>query len=326
MTERANDEAPGVLLVHGQPGSSLIWMRVRPLLRNCGLRVLAVDRPGYRHTGGTATDQFDNAAALAQVLDERLRSPAVVVGHSLGAGIALALAATAPHHVRALVLIAPAAGPGAITATDRVLAAPFLGPAVTWLGFRTAGLALHVPALRRRILTDRIGLSATGADDVVRRITRGDLWRTFTHEQRHLVSDAHLLQQRFGAIQCPTVIVAGTRDRVVSPRVVTAMASELPESSLTTTDTGHLIPIDNPDAVVNAVLHALRWEFRNSLRSSADRTRLTPPNSCDSLGSTQRPERRRSHILKAATHIRAPGIVRAREANPQDTKRSENEK
>jgi len=39
------DEAYGVLLIHGQPGSALIWTRVRPLLHSHGLPVLAVDRP-----------------------------------------------------------------------------------------------------------------------------------------------------------------------------------------------------------------------------------------------------------------------------------------
>lgn len=95
-------EAPVVLLVHGQPGSSLIWARAQPLLHNRGLPVLAVDRPGYGDTGEAASNQFDNAAALAKVRHKQVRSPAVIVGHSLGAGIARALAATAPQHVRAL--------------------------------------------------------------------------------------------------------------------------------------------------------------------------------------------------------------------------------
>src|SRR3981081_1873818 len=148
-----DEHAHSVLLIHGQPGSSLIWTRVRPLLLACGLQVLAIDRPGYGHTTGQALNQFGNAAAIAAVLDEQHTSPTIVVGHSLGAGIALALAATAPHHVRALVLIAPAAGRSAISATDRALAAPILGPTLTWLGFRATGLALHMPVLRRRILT-----------------------------------------------------------------------------------------------------------------------------------------------------------------------------
>jgi pimeloyl-ACP methyl ester carboxylesterase len=264
-----DEQAHSVLLIHGQPGSSLIWTRVRPLLSACGLHVLSIDRPGYGHATGEALNQFGNAAAIAAVLDEQHTAPAIVVGHSLGAGIALALAATAPHHVRALVLVAPAAGPTAISATDRALAAPVLGPALSWLGFRAVGVALHLPVLRRRILTERIGLSATDADDVVRRITRGQVWRSFTVEQRHLVTDAHLIGDSLGGITCPVVILAGTRDRIVRPRIVAAIARQLPEANLITTDTGHLIPIDDPDAVVNGVLRALRWQYRNSLHNPA---------------------------------------------------------
>jgi pimeloyl-ACP methyl ester carboxylesterase len=265
IDEVVDEQAHSVLLIHGQPGSSLIWTGVRPLLRACGLQVLSIDRPGYGRASGEARNQFDNASAIAAILDEEHSEPTIVVGHSLGAGIALALAATAPHHVLALVLVAPAAGPSAITVTDRALAAPVLGAIASWLGFRTAGLALHIPLLRQRILTDRMGLSAADADEVVRRITRGPVWRSFTVEQRHLVADAHQIEQSLAGINCPAVVLAGTRDRIVRPRVVAALARQLPESALMTTDTGHIIPIDDPGAVVNAVLRALRWQYRNSL-------------------------------------------------------------
>lgn len=258
----AEHEVHDVLLIHGQPGSSLVWTRVSSLLRSRGLRVLAIDRPGYGHTGGKAEGQFGNATAIAQILDDRWNPPAVVVGHSHGAGIALALTATAPHHVRALVLVAPAAGPGAVTATDRVLAVPIIGLALTWLGFRTAGLALHIPVLHKRILTDRFGLNGADANEVVRRVTHGEVWRSFTTEQRHLASDSHLLQARLGEIRCPIVIVEARRDRIVRPRVVAEMARQLPHAKIITTDTGHLIPIDDPDAVVDAVLCTLRPEYR----------------------------------------------------------------
>jgi hypothetical protein len=44
------------------------------------------------------------------------------------------------------------------------------------------------------------------------------------------------------------------------------MARQLPEADRITTDTGHLIPIDDPEAVVDAVLRALRWQYRKTLR------------------------------------------------------------
>jgi pimeloyl-ACP methyl ester carboxylesterase len=262
VDEAVDVDAHGVVLIHGQPGSSLIWTRVRPLLRVLGLHVLSIDRPGYGRSGGRATDQFGNAAAIAAILDEQQRGPSIVVGHSLGAGVALALAVTAPQHVRALVLLAPAAGPSAITATDHALSAPVIGPTLSWLGFRAAGLALHVPPLRQRLLIDRIGLSATDADEVVRRLTCGEIWRSFTVEQRHLVHDAHVLQKSLRAITCPVVIVAGKRDRVVPARVVAELVKQLPEANVIMAETGHFIPTDDPDAVVDAVLRALRWQYR----------------------------------------------------------------
>ena len=105
--------------------------------------------------------------------------------------MASALAVAAPHHTRALVLIAPTFDPSAIGASDRVLALPVIGRALTWLAFRTGGLVLRIPPLSRRIL----------GDEVVRRITRGDVWRSFTAEQRRLVADAHRLEEQLGTIQ-----------------------------------------------------------------------------------------------------------------------------
>jgi pimeloyl-ACP methyl ester carboxylesterase len=267
-------EAHSVLLIHGQPGSSLIWTHVLPLLRGYGLHTLAVDRPGYGQSGGEALDQFANAAALSRLLDEQQRSPAVIVGHSLGAGIALALAATAPRHVRALVLVAPAAGPQSISLTDRVLAAPILGPSLAWLGFRAAGLALHIAPLRQRILGKRVGLSVSDSQQVVHRLTYGATWRSFIIEQQHLVTDFRRLDLGLGQLDCPIVIVGGNRDRIATGRVITALSRRLPGSDIITTDAGHLIPIDAPDAVANAVLRALRCDYRTSLaRRRADDVR-----------------------------------------------------
>ncbi|MDT7730109.1 MAG: hypothetical protein QOK45_362 [Mycobacterium sp.] len=267
IDDDSDPTAHSVLLIHGQPGSSLIWTHVLPLLRAYGLRTFAADRPGYAHTDGEAVDQFANAAALARLLDEQQRSPAVIVGHSLGAGIALALAATAPRHVRALVLVAPAAGPQSISLTDRVLAAPIVGPSLAWIGFRAAGLALHIAPLRQRILGKRVGLSASHARQVVHRLTYGTAWRSFITEQQHLVTDARRLRHGLSQLDCPIFIVAGKRDHVATGRVITALSRRLPGSDIITTDTGHLIPIDDPDAVAHAVLRALRCDYRKSLSS-----------------------------------------------------------
>jgi 2-succinyl-6-hydroxy-2,4-cyclohexadiene-1-carboxylate synthase len=265
-TSADGGEAPSVLLLDGPPGTPFMWHRVLPVLRSRGVQPCTVKRPGNPAIAGQAEDPFTTAAEIAQLLEDQQLCPAVIVGYRFGAGTALALAASAPRHVRGLVLVAPAAGLQSISIADRLLAAPMLGPVMTWLGFRLAGLALHLPGLRRAILTTRAGLNAGDAKQFVRHITFGSTWRTFVSEQRRLVSDARRRNQQLSRIDCPVLIVDGTRDRIVGPRTGTALRRLLPGSEvMTTAAAGHLIPIDDPDSVADAVLRALRYEYRTSL-------------------------------------------------------------
>jgi pimeloyl-ACP methyl ester carboxylesterase len=245
-----------VLLIGGQPESSPIWTKVGPLLRSHGLNVRTIDRPDDRHASGAA-GRLHDAAATAWLLDKRNTAPAVIVAHSLGTATALALAVTAPHHTHALVLIDPATGPLAVTRTDRLLAAPIIGPALSWAGFRTAGLALHIPALRAQILTRRFGLTVTQAKEVVRLFSHGRTWRSFTAEQRRLVTEARHLQERLREIRCPVVIITAAHDRGPYPHDVAAMAEQLPAANIITTDAEHFVPIDDPQTVVKAIIQTL---------------------------------------------------------------------
>jgi pimeloyl-ACP methyl ester carboxylesterase len=255
--EDTDHEMRPVLLIGGQPGSSPIWTKVGPLLRSHGLNVRTIDRPDDRHASGAAGRRRDDAAATARLLDKRHASPAVIVAHSLGTATALALAATAPHHTHALVLIDPATGPLAVTRTDRLLAAPIIGPALSWAGFRTAGLALHIPALRAQILTRRFGLNVRQAKEVVRLFSHGKTWRSFTAEQRRLVAEARQLQERLREIHCPVVIVTAAHDRGLHKDDVAAMAEQLPAANVITTDAEDIIPIDDPQTVVKAIIQTL---------------------------------------------------------------------
>jgi pimeloyl-ACP methyl ester carboxylesterase len=240
-----------------RPESSPIWTKVQPVLLSHGLTVCTIDRPGYRPGEGDYARLGDDVTAIAGILDERRASPEVVVAHSLGIGAALALATSGACAVPALVLIEPFAGQLAVTATDRVLAAAVIGPALSWIGFRTAGLALHIPALRAGMLTRRFGLPATDAEKVVRSLTHGRSWRSFTVEQRRLVTASHRLQELLRQIRCPVVIVMAPGGRGLRPHKVTTVAKQVPAANILTTAGRRGVPIDDPETVVKAVLRAV---------------------------------------------------------------------
>jgi pimeloyl-ACP methyl ester carboxylesterase len=99
--------------VHGWQGDRSVWSDVTAQL-GPGVRAIAVDLPGSGASSSLAGpyDLERFTAELRGAIEAAGCAPAVVVGHSMGAKVALRLAIEAPQLVRALVLIAPVpAGP-----------------------------------------------------------------------------------------------------------------------------------------------------------------------------------------------------------------------
>jgi pimeloyl-ACP methyl ester carboxylesterase len=115
----SGDGRPLALLLHGVTGSSRSWWLVGPALAERGFTVLAVDLRGHgsspraEHGLGTA----DLAADVAETVAAHLGRPGrdgdaatpvdLLVGHSLGAMVALALLAEWPRFARRVVLEDP---------------------------------------------------------------------------------------------------------------------------------------------------------------------------------------------------------------------------
>lgn len=108
-----------VLLVHGVSSSRRTWWRAAEDLSELGWRVLTVDLPGH---GGRPVPPEAELADLAADAAAQAGSPAVdlVVGHSLGAVVALLLAASRPEFTRAVVIEDP---PGLAGGVDPAMVA-----------------------------------------------------------------------------------------------------------------------------------------------------------------------------------------------------------
>ena len=87
--------APTVLLIHGTGASTHSWRGLSPLLAQ-HFNVLAIDLPGHAFTdmptGGASSQQLSlpgMAVALGELLKTLGLAPALLVGHSAGAAIAV---------------------------------------------------------------------------------------------------------------------------------------------------------------------------------------------------------------------------------------------
>ena len=105
------DDGPPLLFLHGVMSRWQSWLHIMPTFAH-RYQVHALDFRGHGRSGRTpdAYRAVDFAADVIAYLRERIGRPTVVVGHSLGAIVAIAVAADAPELVRAVVLEAPPLG------------------------------------------------------------------------------------------------------------------------------------------------------------------------------------------------------------------------
>jgi pimeloyl-ACP methyl ester carboxylesterase len=113
--ETGDPAQPPVAFIHGTPGS---WMAFGGYLGDDKLRraahMIAVDRPGFGRSGykQVLPSLQAQAALLAPVLRDAFKGRrAILVGHSLGAPIAVRLTMDYPDLVDGLVLVSPSIDP-----------------------------------------------------------------------------------------------------------------------------------------------------------------------------------------------------------------------
>jgi pimeloyl-ACP methyl ester carboxylesterase len=101
-------DGPTLLLLHGVGSSLRAWEPVLPLLAEQGAHVVALDLPGHGASGASHGDySLGSLACTARdLLDHLGLDQVILVGHSLGGGIAMQFTYQFPQRVSGLVLVA----------------------------------------------------------------------------------------------------------------------------------------------------------------------------------------------------------------------------
>lgn len=233
-----------VVAVHGLGGSHANWHDLGPLLAHGGHRVLAVDLAGHGRTprAGRSASVRANCELLGRFLTEVVQRPAVLLGNSMGAAIAMLHAAEHPTSVSGLALLGPALPRTRTHVPNRALAKQVAMFAVPGLAERALarrrarlGAEAFVQATLDLTCVDPGKVSAEFRDVAVRlcaeRANGPDADAAFLEAARSLgllVTRAAAYRAIIASITAPGIVLQGQGDRLVPASGVRQLAALQP--------------------------------------------------------------------------------------------------
>lgn len=230
---------PPLLLLHGGGVAGWMWEPMRAHLPPHA-RVLVPDLPGHgRSAAENYTSHRETVDLLARILEDEGR-PATVVGFSLGAQLAVLLAAVRPDIVERVVVISAQAAPLRMT-----------GPTVALLG-ATAGLAKNERFARLQARALFVPESHMAAYLQTSSSLSRETLLTSVEENLRFVPPAG-----WSTFPGSALILVGAAEKKLMRRSAAALHAALPHSTLEVVDgCGHGIPLQRPEWLAHRIEEA----------------------------------------------------------------------
>jgi pimeloyl-ACP methyl ester carboxylesterase len=233
--EEQNGSRPPVILLHGAGGTHLNWPpQVRRML---GQRIYAPDLPGHGKSAGVSRQSIAAYAAdLIDFMDALKMQSAVLVGHSMGAAIALTFAIEYPERLLGL---------GLLGANARLPVAPaILKNALSASAFHaTVAMvteACYGPATEPRLKE----LGARRMAEMRPSVFYGDF----------LACESFDVFDKLACIQTPTLVLASYGDQMTPLRHARRMQERIPGARLQLiSNAGHMLMLEQPEQVATAL-------------------------------------------------------------------------
>jgi non-heme chloroperoxidase len=250
-------DAPTVVLPHCWGCSHEVWLPVARRLAEHGYRVVLYDQRGHglSSRGTVALDLPVLGEDLAAVLEATDSRDAVLAGHSMGGMTIMALATHRPEVLRARARAAVLVSTAATSPTNAHARTAEMGRMVISSSVLSRLMRMpngHVfvrnvfgnePVRAHMELTRQLFSGCEGG-------VRGDFL---------VAMSAMNLLEGIATIEVPTTVVVGSRDRLTLPAKAEEMVAAIARSRLVTLpNRGHMLPLEDPDAVTDEILRAAK--------------------------------------------------------------------
>jgi pimeloyl-ACP methyl ester carboxylesterase len=236
---------PSVVFVHGAGLDHSWWGLQSRYFGYHGYNVVAVDLPAHGRSAGPALTSIGEMADwVRKVLDQRKIASAILVGHSMGALVALEFAARHPQAVEKIALIG-AAYP--MKVSEAFLDAARRNEQAAFDMETIWGHAAQVPLAGN----PSPGMWMYG--DTLARLAR--LAPGVLHADLAACNAYADGMAAAAKVKCPALFIVGARDVMTPPRAAQALAGAIAGSrTVTIGPSGHSLMAEAPDATLDALI------------------------------------------------------------------------
>lgn len=273
---------PAIVLVHCFTCSMRWFDRIAPLLTERN-RVVRVDLLGH---GGSEKPKGvysipDQATGVIEAASELGVEDATVVGHSLGGGVAVEMAAQSPDLAARVMTVGskPTPDTGSLTFTARLGVTPVIGPALS--RFADVAPASFLRGQLGQAFED--GFSTAQGFDNPDQPVDDYLAMTYpAYDGSHHGFDDYVerndLPSRLGASGVPAVVVFGSEDQIIpsEEEAVATFATAESAETVVLEETGHSPNVEDPELLAPLILDLVSeglQEARAEARREAKRKR-----------------------------------------------------
>jgi pimeloyl-ACP methyl ester carboxylesterase len=238
---REAGRGPPVLLIHGVGLNADAW---EPQIVTLSIRhrIIAADLPGHGQSDLLPDGAGLNAyvTAMVDLIDALGLSPVPVVGHSIGALIALGLALEYPEKIAAVVAL------NGVYCRD-----PLARSAVEIRAAQLTGGAFEVAGpIARWYPDDPNGALARRTADWLHAVDP----RGYAAAYRVFATSDHLYEGRLGELACRALFLTGVADPNSTPAMSARMAREVPYGrTVALPGARHMMHLTHPAEVTNTI-------------------------------------------------------------------------
>ncbi len=252
IVETGPADAPAIVMIHGIMSQLRVFTYALAGRLAADHRVIVMDRPGWGYSTltGPRLDLGAQADAVAAVIAKLGLEKPLLVGHSMGGAVSLALALRHPDAVRALGLIAPYTQPidTPPEPLKGLLVPAVLRPLIAWtiavpLSMRT-GKAKTAQVFAPDAVPEDFPIKAGGALAI-----RPKSFEQGCYEIAMAPEGMKVQAPRYGEITLPVSILYGRQDALLDPELHgRKTASDVQNGAIELLDGGHMLPVTHIDA------------------------------------------------------------------------------